>query len=144
MFLCSAFLQCCASAACSEDELALGHCADGHQEVLEGDDLLRRDDVVANVQALDVTLLKGICELLDIVHYNEVVADVEIFERRVLLSNHFAQLRGRLARQLSVRQVANFDASGGKQSLRNDQTGIVTNLVIIVEADLLQAWADGQ
>ena len=86
----------------SEDELALGHCADGHQEVLEGDDLLRRDDVVANVQTLNVTLLKSICKLLNIVHYNEVVADVEIFQRRVLLSDHFAQFSGRLARQLSV------------------------------------------
>lgn len=78
----------------SEDKLALGHCADGHQEVLESDDLLRRDDVVANVQTLDVTLLKSICELLNIVHYNEVVADVEILQRRVLLSDHFAEFSG--------------------------------------------------
>ena len=49
--------------------------------MLEGDDLLRRHDVVADVEALDLALLEGIGKLLDVVHDDEVVADVEVLER---------------------------------------------------------------
>ena len=49
--------------------------------MLEGDDLLRRHDVVADVEALDLALLEGVGKLLDVVHDDEVVADVEVLER---------------------------------------------------------------
>ena len=46
--------------------------------MFEGDDLLRRDNVVTNVEALDVALLEGICELLNVVHNDKIVADVKV------------------------------------------------------------------
>ena len=40
--------------------------------------------------------------------------------------------------------MANLDAAGGIETLSNDQTSIVADLVIVVQADLLQALAHGQ
>jgi len=77
--------------AASEDELAFGHGADGDEQVLKGDDLLRRDDIVADVQAFNLAFLEGVGQHLDIVHDDQVVADVKILQCGVALADHFTE-----------------------------------------------------
>ena len=112
--------------------------------MLEGDDLLRRYDVVANVEALDMALLEGIGKLFDVVHDDEVVANIEVLQRRVLLADDFAQLLRRLTRNLRGGDVTHLDAVGLDEALRDFETSIIANLLIVVEAQLLQTRAHGQ
>ena len=70
--------------------------------MLKGDDLLGADDVIANVEALDLTLLERVRQQLDIVHYNQIVANIQVLERPVALSNDLRQQSGRLAADLCV------------------------------------------
>ena len=91
---------CCISALvmrlASENELAFGHGTDRNEKVLEGDNLLCRDDIVANVEAFNLAFLEGVGELLDVVHDDQIVADVEVLECGVASTNHFAEFGRRL------------------------------------------------
>ena len=44
--------------------------------MLEGYNFLRRHNVIANIEALDLTLLKCVGELLYVIHNDQIVADV--------------------------------------------------------------------
>lgn len=70
--------------------------------MLKGNDLFSGHNIVANIQALNVTFFESVCQLLDVVHNDEIAANVQVFQRVVLLSDHFAELSRRLARYLSV------------------------------------------
>ena len=75
------------------------------------DDLFCTDDIIADVQTLNMTLFKSVCKHFNVIHYDQVVADVQVFQWVVLLSDHFAQLGCRFARDLGVRDMAHTDRS---------------------------------
>ena len=61
---------------CSEDELSLCHRGDGNKQMFEGDDLFRRDDVITDIEAFNLTFFERVSELFDVIHYNQVIANV--------------------------------------------------------------------
>ena len=63
--------------------------------MLECDDFLCRDDVSSYVKALDMAFFEGIRKLFDIVHNDQVVRNVQVFQGVVLLSDYFAQFLSR-------------------------------------------------
>ena len=65
--------------------------------MLEGHNLLGRNDVPPYIQALDVTFLEGVGQRLDVVHDNQVVRNVEVFQSVVLLPDHLAKFLSRLS-----------------------------------------------
>lgn len=86
----------------SKDEFSLSHRGDRHKQVLKSYDFFRGDDIVTNVEALNLTFFEGVSEQLDIIHYNQIVAYVQVLKRAVSLSDDFGELAGRLATDLSV------------------------------------------
>lgn len=107
--------------------------------MFEGDDLLRRDNVVTNVEALDVALLEGICELLNVIHDDKIVADVKVLQGRVALADDFAELLRRLTRNLCRRYVTNLDTIGLDETLSDFQASLIANLFIVTEANFFYA-----
>ena len=76
----------------SKDELSLSHCGDRYEQVLESNDFLRRYDVVTDIQALNLTFFERVGEQLDIIHYNKIVAYVQVLQRAITLSNDLRKL----------------------------------------------------
>ena len=70
--------------------------------MLKSHNLFSRYDVIANVETLDMTFLKGVGKLLNIVHNDQIVANIQILERAVFLSNDFAEFGSGLAGYLGV------------------------------------------
>ena len=86
----------------SKDELSLSHCGDRHEQVLESNDFLRRYDVVTDIQALNLTFFERVGEQLDVIHYNQIVAYVQVLQCAVSLSNDLRKFSSRLSANLSV------------------------------------------
>ena len=91
-----------------------------------------------------MALLEGVGEQFDVVHYNQVAADVEVLQRAIPLADHFAQLRRRLARELGVGEMAHTEAARVEEALGYSQASVVPNLCVVVEADLTKAGAHGE
>ncbi len=100
--------------------------------------MLKRHDffcwyyVVTNIEALDLTLFEGIGKHLNVVHNDQIAADVQIFQRRILLSDDFTEFSGSLARDLCVWKVAHSDCIGVVQALGDLQSSFVTDLSVVI------------
>ena len=91
-----------------------------------------------------MALLEGVGEHFDVVHYNQVAADVEVLQRAISLADHFAQLSRRLARELRVGEMAHTEAARVEEALGDSQASVVSDLCVVVEADLTKASAHGE
>ena len=91
-----------------------------------------------------MALLEGVGEHFDVVHYNQVAADVEVLQAAISLADHFAQLRRRLARELCVGEMAHTEAARVEEALGDSQASVVSDLCVVVEADLAKASAHGE
>ena len=86
----------------SKDELSLSHRGDRHEQVLESDDFFGRYDVVTDIQALNLTFFERVGEQLDIIHYNQVVAYVQVLQCAIALSDDFREFASRFPTDLGV------------------------------------------
>ena len=62
--------------------------------MFKGHDFLGRYDIIANIQALNVTLFEGVCEHLNVIHNDKVVADIQVLELAIPLADDLTQLVG--------------------------------------------------
>ena len=58
--------------------------------MLECNDFLCWNDIPSYVKAFNVALFEGIRELFDVVHNDQVVRNIQIFQSVVLLSDYLA------------------------------------------------------
>ena len=86
----------------SKDELSLSHRGDRHKQVLESDDFLRRYDVVTDIQALNLTFFERVGEQLDIIHYNQIVAYVQVLQCAISLSDDLREFASGFSTDFSV------------------------------------------
>ena len=101
--------------------------------MLECNDFLCWNDVPSYVKALNVAFFESVRKLFDVVHNDQVVRNVQVFQGVVLLSDYFAQFLSRLSWKLSVRQVTHLDALGNLETLHDFLPTFVTNLLIIID-----------
>ena len=112
--------------------------------MLESDNFLGWNDVITDVEALNLTLFEGIGKLLDVIHYNQVVAYVQVLQSAISLSDNFTELAGWFARNLGVRDVADSNTARVQQALRDQKTSFVANLLIVIQPDLTKALTHSQ
>ena len=58
--------------------------------MLECDDFLCRDNVASYVKAFNVAFFEGVRKLFDVIHNDQVVRNIQIFQSVVLLSDYLA------------------------------------------------------
>lgn len=120
----------------SKEELSLRKVRDECQDAVKREYLLGRDQVIAEVEALEARFLECVCEDLQLLHDYHVAREVQVTEGMVR-TDELRKFLGRIRRQLVIAHVTHTDRFAQLQGLGQRNATFISQ-TIVTESDLLK------